>query len=275
MTTTDNLTTTERATAVMLVQMLTENTGRHILDSGGAYGRNWERNAGMTVEAALAAPAASWGFKGEYVTLDVFHFLFERLEYAPSMDARFQRFMDEGENAERGYMELMEDWAEQLTGDRSSWTTINTYNGEDALSQVIQYVQINTDGSEPLFGDTYLIQIHGGCDVRGGYTRPRVFLNKHPYDEAPLLENNDFEVWCDGATLYHPQTHTLPGFPDTPPEEIQHSWSFRAGESYDQDGNYLSTTPEWEWDEDADLPLCPECATLGLTSHLKCGSYPR
>ena len=24
--------------------MLTENTGKHMLDSGGAYGRHWERN---------------------------------------------------------------------------------------------------------------------------------------------------------------------------------------------------------------------------------------
>lgn len=34
------LTSTER----VLIAMLTENTGRHMLDSGGAYGRNWERN---------------------------------------------------------------------------------------------------------------------------------------------------------------------------------------------------------------------------------------
>lgn len=28
----------------LIYEMLTENTGRHMLDSGGAYGRNWERN---------------------------------------------------------------------------------------------------------------------------------------------------------------------------------------------------------------------------------------
>ena len=29
-----------------LASMLRENTGRHFLDSGGAYGRHWERNQG-------------------------------------------------------------------------------------------------------------------------------------------------------------------------------------------------------------------------------------
>ena len=27
-----------------VIEMLQENTGRHMLDSGGAYGRHWERN---------------------------------------------------------------------------------------------------------------------------------------------------------------------------------------------------------------------------------------
>lgn len=26
-----------------LIEQLTENTGRHLLDSGSAYGRNWEQ----------------------------------------------------------------------------------------------------------------------------------------------------------------------------------------------------------------------------------------
>lgn len=38
-------------TAEVIASMLTENTGRHMLDSGGAYGRNWERNHGRDVES--------------------------------------------------------------------------------------------------------------------------------------------------------------------------------------------------------------------------------
>ena len=31
-------------TAKIIYKMLTESTGKHMLDSGGAYGRHWERN---------------------------------------------------------------------------------------------------------------------------------------------------------------------------------------------------------------------------------------
>ena len=34
----------------LIYKMLTENTGVHMLDSGGAYGRNWERNQVKTIE---------------------------------------------------------------------------------------------------------------------------------------------------------------------------------------------------------------------------------
>ena len=30
--------------------MLIENTGKHMLDSGSAYGRNWQRNKSKTIE---------------------------------------------------------------------------------------------------------------------------------------------------------------------------------------------------------------------------------
>jgi len=47
---------------------------------------------------------------------------------------------------------------------------INTYNYENLLSQVLQFILL--EGKD----DTYIIlQVHGGCDVRGGYTKPRVF----------------------------------------------------------------------------------------------------
>ena len=33
-----------------IFEMITENTGSHMLDSGGAYGRNWQRNQGKTID---------------------------------------------------------------------------------------------------------------------------------------------------------------------------------------------------------------------------------
>jgi hypothetical protein len=48
----------------LLFSMFTENTGRHMLDSGGAYGRNWERNQNKAVEDFIDQPSA-W--------LDIYH----------------------------------------------------------------------------------------------------------------------------------------------------------------------------------------------------------
>ena len=58
----------------------------------------------------------------------------------------------------------------------------NTYNGGSDLSQVLQGAWL-----EDADGDTYLLlQIHGGCDVRGGYTDAKLFKTSddwviHPY----------------------------------------------------------------------------------------------
>jgi hypothetical protein len=78
----------------------------------------------------------------------------------------------------------------ELTEPRS-W---NTYNGEDALAQVLQGVTYADEDAVYV-----LLQIHGGCDVRGGYTRPRVFRVDvdmpayFPYDHA------EFTVYCTGG----------------------------------------------------------------------------
>lgn len=61
---------------------------------------------------------------------------------------------------------LMEKWLGYDDMKEDHWGTINTYNGESAVSQTLQYCSLN--------GKTAL-QIHGGCDVRGGYTAPRIF----------------------------------------------------------------------------------------------------
>lgn len=260
----------------VLVEMLTENTGRSFLDSGSAYGRNWERNQGKIVEDFLSKPAASWGYSGEYVVLDVFHFLRDRLEYDAELDAAFEEWANE-EMPDDHWMACMEAFAEKWTEEEhsgNSWDTVNTYNGEDSLSQVLQYVQINEEDGEWIFGDLYLVQIHGGCDVRGGYTRPRVFRGLNPYGEAPLLENNDFSVSCTGMKTV--QVETLPGWEDNP-EMIYHSWDFRGGECCDSDGSYISYdySPLYnpEWDDNAEAPFCPECAEKDHASHLQVHTY--
>lgn len=190
----NNLTTTEE----VLVSMLTENTGRHMLDSGGAYGRNFERNAGMTVADAMAQPEVhveTWERDGalvvEYCTLDLFHFLRQRVDFDSTLDAQFREFAMSDEWREENWFTCLYAWLDaidaRLGGDPPM--VVNTYNGEDYLSQVIQYVIFDhPETGEPIAA----IAIHGGCDVRGGYTAPRMFAIGDSY---ALFDNADLEVY--------------------------------------------------------------------------------
>ena len=65
----------------------------------------------------------------------------------------------------------------------------NTYNGECALSQVIQYGYYQIDDTEYV-----CLSIHGGCDVRGGYTRPRIF---EVTQEIAIVDNAKVGRYCD------------------------------------------------------------------------------
>jgi len=48
------------ATAQKLAEMLQENTGRSILDSGDYYGRHWQRNQGRDFESEPEGKLEFW-----------------------------------------------------------------------------------------------------------------------------------------------------------------------------------------------------------------------
>ena len=53
--------------------------------------------------------------------------------------------------------------------------TYNTYNGEwGTLSQDLQLTAFGGAHAEYA-----AVQVHGGCDIRGGYTAPRVYRNEY------------------------------------------------------------------------------------------------
>jgi hypothetical protein len=54
--------------------------------------------------------------------------------------------------------------------------TINTYNGESMLDQVMQYVYFTCPDTDE---QIVLVSVHGGCDVRGGYAKPHAFVNEN------------------------------------------------------------------------------------------------
>ena len=161
--------------------MMIENTGAHFLDSGGAYGRNWERNRAVPdfrKDQALTVDIDEAKHKpGHYYveySVDVFTYLTETLdtdETTEKLERLFSDYMKQ--NPDLGWYSGVREFIEADIPDLCIENTggENTYNRDSILSQVLQYELFEIDGT------TYTaLQIHNGCDVRGGYTRPRFFV---------------------------------------------------------------------------------------------------
>lgn len=217
----------ERTTDGVLKSMLTENTGRHLLDSGGAYGRNFERNQSIDFDAQPEA-TADWRWGCIDVRIDLYHALGEVLEYHAAGDALFERWATTGDRAREPWLPLAEAFATDIGGvgpDSAvdAPAVVNTYNHEQSLSQDIQYVMFDLNDDTPVsdlldldlsdeeqgepvvlgVGTYVLLQIHGGCDARGGYTQPRLFeVLGEPWDFFSLGQT--VSVYCGdcGASWY-------------------------------------------------------------------------
>jgi len=169
-------------TELTIIAMLTENTGAHILDSGGAYGRNWQRNRQIKDWNKLPVLEVTVWKDGEVdFSLNIYHYLRKFLEVTPTskmLTKWLYRYGEKPELRNKSWLACIESWTEMLR-DFFGYTiepTFNSYNWENILSQVIQGCVIHAPTRYSFETETYLIlQIHGGCDVRGGYTDPVVF----------------------------------------------------------------------------------------------------
>lgn len=169
------------ATQKLLFEMLTENTGIAMMDSGGENGRMWQRNQKKTVEDFLNEPYATFEEVGGNEvdgwdispTISVFHNLSEQLE----LDAICNTFNSKkGDWIDSIYMYGINNHQDKMitkflkegaNWDGEAW---NTYNYNSPLSQILQGRTLEW-GNEKYV----ILQIHGGADVRGGYTNARMF----------------------------------------------------------------------------------------------------
>jgi len=167
-----------------IAAMLTENTGTHMLDSGGANGRAWQRNIGKTVDDFRAMPSATAEiyvreYNGETVAeilpcVNVFHLLTGGALELDELCHEFNAMPVD--DLKGGFYGVSIDGAEWLAlhGFGLSGETFNTYNWASNHSQVLQGTELTRDsewGEEKYL----LLQIHGGADVRGGYTDAKLF----------------------------------------------------------------------------------------------------
>jgi hypothetical protein len=232
-------------TELALAEMMTENTGIHMCDSGGTNGRMWQRNAGKTVATFHDAPAAYWHYG--YPTLDTFHFLAERIEYVPTLSRALSIFAERDDMADEGWLGVMEAFAESLHDGESKYDvvrTFNSYNDETLLSQVFQWTEFSRNDVRYI-----CLQIHGGADVRGGYTKPRVFK----VTEGWYYQCADCDIYCTNKECENSQ------------------WSLMGPDTIEWSG---SATDELDDIYGQDNPACPRCGSpLGIDAPYYDGSY--
>jgi len=161
----------------VIYNMLTENTGKAMGDSGGTDGRMWQRNAKKSIDDFENEEEERYTFDSKYGeilrTVSVFHYLTNNLEI-DEICKEFNEIQDNTDNweADADVYGVSKEAFEHIDAFfeveiQRSW---NTYNGESDLSQILQGANL-TIADE----DYVLIQIHNGADARGGYTDAKLF----------------------------------------------------------------------------------------------------
>lgn len=153
-------------TEEMLDKMLKENTGRSLMDSGDLYGRHYETNK---LRDFKKEPEVTLSFKHGYIdaTVNLYHYLLHNVDYLEELDNEYLEFENNSDQYD-SYLNTLDMFAES-----KGWEEINsdnTYNHNNFLDQNVQYTSYLTPDKMLVAG----VQSHNGCDVRGGYPRPRI-----------------------------------------------------------------------------------------------------
>lgn len=192
-----------------LIKSLKESTGVSFLDSGGSYGRHWQRNQlrDFLSEKSYSLTVNSWGI--EY-TKNIFHFLRDCLEWHPQLNRSFNEFQKKYDN-NYSWFEVLREFLTakiktgyiQKTGIYSDGGYVKkyddifceyTYNQENVLSQDFQYWLFSTKNDDEIA----VIMIHNGCDARGGFTSPKFYT----YEDS-LLMYSDCYIGCENGHSWY------------------------------------------------------------------------
>lgn len=264
------------ATVHSLIEQLQENTGRHLLDSGDAYGRGYDRwnskgDADALATEYLTRPSVTVDQFG--ITVSAIHHLAQGLTYIPKADRAFQKWAerdDDKNDTQSPWLVSAERFAAVACGrdadtDLStiygnSWggespQVTNTYNYDNLLSETLQFVQFTAEVTKYGLseGQQYvLLQTHNGADVRGGYSRPRVYAIEDDF----YIGNVDISLW---HAIEFPQDEVL-DIPGLSERESFHSYSLYGGGDWcDNDGTYISGDDVPKIDPETERFLCPLC----------------
>ena len=190
----------------ILKDLFTENTGKNFLDSGGIYGRAWERNQTRDFDSEPPAKIEYWDGKFEYVTVNTYHY-FKQVLDVDDVTETVNKYLRENNIHWTGEVEH-EHFEELGFYDVELLNEWNTYNSENNTDHVFQGKFVKIDGEAYV-----LLQLHLGCDVRGGYSDVQLFKLEGMLTGfvEHTLYNNDKDISVDvryptEMSIYHHDT---------------------------------------------------------------------
>lgn len=239
-------------------KMLKENTGRHFLDSGGAYGRHWEQNQerDYTKEEAtiLRVKAEEDGEITElYVMFNLFHFLTAHLdvdEFTEKIEREFYEFGEKEEWDREPWEDVLEAFRKEkkIKVKHSDYT----YNHDCILTQDIVFWECEFDGE-----DFLILRIHNGCDARSGFTSPKFFR----FYDYFFMAMNTIYCSCNGGSLE--LVEGVNALFDAPGLLCRNNWmSDDGGYHWYYDGGCPSEKDLFEsisYDHETKKCVCKEC----------------
>jgi len=162
-------------TEKIIFEMLTESTGEHFLDSGGAYGRHWQRNQKKSLNDFKNEKYIT--FEDDMATKSLFHHLTESLTFNSKLTNKLNNWIkkdkyhySDNPKGRCNDMESVEQFMSEIIYPDKKINCHYTYNEDNVLSQDIQFIY-----SEIYETDIIALSIHNGCDARGGFTDYRIF----------------------------------------------------------------------------------------------------
>lgn len=178
-----------------LLNMFTEPVGKHLLDSGSIYGYNFEKNKDRDLlnEKLISLDDGM-------VTVNTAKYLIEHLEFD---------FDDVTDYINEVIAEQKWHWVDEVSINEIEFIypeveeindTYNTYNYDSYLDSVLigRTLKINNEYYT-------LLQVHGGCDVRGGYTDVKCFKTDYCIESLPttigIIDGKEVSNMYDGYNL--------------------------------------------------------------------------
>lgn len=204
----------------LVYSMLIESTGTHFLDSGGDNNRHWQKNRLKSLsdfESEESVSGEWWVGYGDDpkslklsdidISISIYHYLSDIFDL-DDICQKFNQKYNVMDNFESEWNFISDDAQEYLEslGFEVVESKINTCNYDNFYSQDMLYARLKLGEDE-----YYLLSIHNGADIRGGYTDAKLFkLNS--YVECPFATSVYGTVGdCEVSTMYNGYSLTIDG----------------------------------------------------------------